>query len=187
MTRAQRALPARQLDGATCVTAPECRQLAIEAIERQDFETAHSLAWRAMQAAPKNDPASMRVLARAQSLSGRPHDALIMLQRLAQAGVRVAEAATSDDYRRVRELSGWPALLAAIEGAPPPIVAATERATTPAPSSAPTPSSALPPAPTATPAAPPDEGLRVPPSLRSVVAIAYDGVSRRFAVRPPEP
>jgi hypothetical protein len=155
-----------------CASAPECRRLAIEAVERQDFETAHTLAWRAMQAVPKNDPASMRVLARAQSLSGRPHDALIMLQRLAQAGVRVEEAATSDDYRRVRELSGWPALLAAIDGAPPPIIAATEGATTPASSSAAT----------ATPTAPPDDGLPVPSSLHSVMAIAYDGVSRRFVI-----
>src|SRR5687768_3214755 len=172
LTFAQQPLPARQQDSVMCASAPECRRLALEAIDRQDFETAHTLAWRAMQALPKNDPASMRVLARAQSLSGRPHDALIMLQRLAQAGVRVEEAATSDDYRRVRELSGWPALLAAIEGAPPPIVAAAEPATTPAPS----------PAPNATPAAPPDDGLPVPSSLQSVVAIAYDGVSRRFVI-----
>jgi len=113
----------------------------------------------------------MRVLARAQSLSGRPHDALIMLQRLAQAGVRVAEAVTGDDYRRVRDLIGWPAVLAAIEGAPAPVIA-LEGA----------PPSATPSAPSSTPATPRDEGLRVPAALSSVAAIAYDGVSRRFVI-----
>ena len=45
------------------------------------------------------------MLARAQSLSGRPLDALVMLQRLA-AGL-ATDAATSDDFRRVRALPGW--------------------------------------------------------------------------------
>src|SRR3990170_963335 len=81
-----------------------CRQLANDAAARKDFETFHDLAWRTLQTGPKNDPELMYLLARAQSLSGRPHDALVMLQRLAQLGVPT-DAATSDDFRRVRSLS----------------------------------------------------------------------------------
>ena len=65
----------------------ECRQLALDAAARQDYSAFHDLAWRTLQAGPKNDPALMTMLARAQSLSGRPHDALVMLQRLAAMGV----------------------------------------------------------------------------------------------------
>ena len=57
----------------------------------------------------------MYLLARAQALSGRPHDALIMLQRLAEMGV-ASDAATNDDFVRTRQLPGWPDLLARIEG-----------------------------------------------------------------------
>jgi hypothetical protein len=48
----------------------------------------------------------MYLLARAQALSGRRRDALIMLRRLAEAGI-VTDAATEDDFRRVRELPDW--------------------------------------------------------------------------------
>ena len=77
----------------------ECRRLALEAAERRDYETFHDLAWRAVQTGPAKDPALMYLLARAQSLSGRPHDALIMLQRLAEMGV-ASDADTSDDFQR---------------------------------------------------------------------------------------
>jgi len=83
-----------------------CRQLALEAASRQDFDAFHDLAWRTLQAGPKNDPALMTMVARAQSLSGRPHDALVMLQRLAAMGV-ATDAATSDDFARVRALPAW--------------------------------------------------------------------------------
>ena len=104
------------LSALTCAESPpraqdcrewqECRQLALDAAARQDFNAFHDLAWRALQAGPKNDPALMTMLARAQSLSGRPHDALVMLQRLAAMGV-VTDAATSDDFSRVRALPAW--------------------------------------------------------------------------------
>ena len=57
------------------------------------------------------------MLARAQSLSGRPGDALVMLQRLAAMGV-VTDAATSDDFSRVRALPGWAEFEARISGMP---------------------------------------------------------------------
>ena len=90
----------------SCADAAGCRQAALEAASRQDFEAFHDLAWRAAQRGRPNDPELMYLLARAQSLSGRPGDALVMLRRLAQMGIPT-DAATSDDFRRVRALSGW--------------------------------------------------------------------------------
>jgi hypothetical protein len=57
----------------------------------------------------------MYLLARAQSLSGRPRDALIMLGRLAKRGV-VTDAATDEDLDGARRLSGWPDLELLING-----------------------------------------------------------------------
>ena len=53
-----------------CRDWQECRQLALAAVERQDYDAFHDLAWRTLQLGP-NDPALMTMLARAQSLSGR--------------------------------------------------------------------------------------------------------------------
>jgi hypothetical protein len=131
-----------------CRTWQDCRQLALDAAERSDYQQFHDLAWRAVQAGPAKDPALMYLLARAQCLSGRPHDALVMLRRLADAGV-ATDADTNDDFRLTRELPGWPevaALLAGIRtGTPAPTAAAaggagrtarTERPVTPPPPSA---------------------------------------------------
>src|SRR3990170_7031305 len=90
-----------------CRAWQECRQLAVDAAARQDFEAFHDLAWRAVQLGPKNDPALLFLLARAQSLSGRPHDALVMLRRLASTGAANA-AVTSAEFERVRALKEWP-------------------------------------------------------------------------------
>ena len=49
----------------------------------------------------------MYLLARAQALSGRPHDALVMLQRLAEMGVP-SDGDTNEDFSRTRQLPGWP-------------------------------------------------------------------------------
>src|SRR5262249_48249668 len=83
-----------------------CRQLALEAADRKEYDVFHDLAWKTVQLGPKNDPALMTMLARAQSLSGRPLDSLVMLQRLLAMGV-VTDAATNDDFERVRALPGW--------------------------------------------------------------------------------
>jgi hypothetical protein len=100
-----------------CRASQECRQLADEAAARQDFETFHDLAWRAVQLGRKNDPALMYQLARAQSLSGRPTDAAVMLERLVDMGIAV-DAVTNDDFRRVRALPGWPDLEAKLLSPP---------------------------------------------------------------------
>jgi hypothetical protein len=89
-----------------CATWQDCRQLALQAAERQDFETFHDLMWRAVRKGPPRDTSLMQQLARAQSLSGRPLDALVMLERLLALGV-TTDAATNDDFRRVRGLPGW--------------------------------------------------------------------------------
>jgi hypothetical protein len=184
-----------------CKEWHECRQLALDAAERQDYETFHDLAWRAVQTGPKNEPALMYLLARAQSLSGRPSDALVMLQRLAKMGAKT-DAATSDDFRRVRALPGW----TEFEGGNPststagsaPLTATPPAATPPAPSTAtvstpppperadrrPAPGEASPPpSPVAKPSPPAisAESARFRMAL-APAGLAYDAVSRRFIV-----
>jgi hypothetical protein len=94
-----------------------CRQLALEAADRKDYEGFLDLAWRAFNTGPRNSPELMALLARAQSLSGRPGDALVMLQRLAGLGVST-DAATSDDFANVRALPGWADLEATLADKP---------------------------------------------------------------------
>src|SRR5262245_50652831 len=102
--------------GSLCTEWHQCRELALAAADRGDYEVFHDLAWRAVQTGPPRDPALMLLLARAQSLSGRPHDALVMLQRLAEMGVG-ADAAAGDDFVRTRQLPGWPEVQARLEQA----------------------------------------------------------------------
>src|SRR5689334_315000 len=125
-----------------CRDAVECRRASVDAAARGDYETSHDLAWRAVQKGKPNDPALMLMLARAQSLSGRPGDALVMLERLVDMGVAID--ANSEDFRRVRALKGWTELEAKIAGkpAPSPPAAPAEPAkptTTPAAAPAPAP------------------------------------------------
>ncbi len=102
-----------------CAEWRECRRLALAAAARQEYESFHDLAWRAVQTGPRNDPGLMYLLARAQSLSGRPHDALVMLHRLVDLGVAI-DADTSDDFKRTRALDGWAALAARLGRPTPP-------------------------------------------------------------------
>jgi hypothetical protein len=188
-----------------CKEWHECRQMALDAAARQEYETFHDLAWRAVQTGPKNDPDLMYLLARAQSLSGRPGDALVMLQRLAQLG-RKTDAATNDDFRRVRALPGWAemegtaAAGAAAPSPPPPpakepVAAPPSRDvdtrksredTKPNPPAAPAAGSA--PAPKAAEARAAVSPLAASDSLRftatasAPAGLAYDAVSRRFIV-----
>jgi hypothetical protein len=102
---------------AQCDNWADCRTRALDAASRKEYEAFHDLAWRAVQLAPKQDPALLFLLARAQSLSGRPHDALVMLRRLSAAAV-AREAIEDPDFERVRRLREWPEL-AALLAAPP--------------------------------------------------------------------
>ena len=188
-----------------CADWQSCRDQATAAAASEDFERFHDLAWRAVQKGPKNDPALMLMLARAQALSGRPGDALVMLERLARMGAPT-DAATSPDFRRVRALPAWAELEQRLSGAAtpeaPPGAAATPSAAAPsavAPRSEPKmapapptspittadaspPGGATPsPAPAAA-AAEPAEALRFAGSGLTPDGLAYDGVSRRFLV-----
>jgi hypothetical protein len=191
----------------SCTSTAVCQQMALDAADRQDYEAFHTLAWRAIQTGPRDDARLMALLARAQSLSGRPHDALVMLRRLAQRGVAVSEAETSDDFRRVRALAGWPAVHEAMQAAlnapaaahvagSPTAAATSGRPDAPPagrdaaaerPAPAPGRSSTAAPAPAAASALPPaasaaSAGLAIPQALGRPVALAYDNVSRRFVL-----
>jgi hypothetical protein len=204
------AVPAQSDPRAACADVKSCREAALEAASRQDYETFHDLAWRAVQRGRRNDPDLMYLLARAQSLSGRPGDALVMIRRLSEMGV-ATDAATDDDFRRVRALPGWAdvegllARLSAKGEAPEP--AETERRPEAPPARRET-ASRAPDAPAAPPAPPPkaepdagppppsravaaptpivgaggEDALRLAEALHDPVGLAYDGVSRRFIV-----
>jgi hypothetical protein len=178
-----------------CASSAECAQLANDAIAQSDFEHAHDLAWRALQLAPRNEPTVMYLLARTQSLSGRPHDALVMLRRLVGIGFRATDAEESADFRRVRTLNDWPSVLAAIRGesnrdpgAP------TSDASVPAAANRPLESKETAPTPSPPPAAVdsattapasaerPFDGLAIPAPASPPTTLAYDAVSDRFVV-----
>jgi hypothetical protein len=161
-----------------CDTWQECRDQAAAAAARQELEGFHDLAGRAVQKGPKNDPALMLLLARAQSLSGRPGDALVMLERLAAMGVP-NDAATNDDFRRVRSLARWPELARRLEASPGTAVPAPV-APGPAPAIVNRTSAAALPPPRLT--AEPTEAVRFATPGLSPDALAYDRVSRRFLV-----
>ena len=174
--------------------------MALQAAERQDFEAFHDLAWRAVRKGPPRDPDLMQMLARAQSLSGRPLDALVMLQRLLELGV-TTDAATSDDFRRVRALPAWAdfeARAGAAASAGPPAAPAPDpapvRPTPPVPATRPgRPARAdaganvatVPGAASPAPAAPRGDAadaLRFTTLSFTPAGLAYDRVSNRFIV-----
>jgi len=152
-----------------CTEWRHCRELALAAADRGDYETFHDLAWRAIQTGPPKDPALMYLLARAQALSGRPHDALIMLGRLAEIGVP-SDALTNDDFVRTRQLPGRPDVSARIDrlthADSPPVTPSSAASSSP---------------PSTTPSwAPTLQGSRFPIEGSTLGGLAYDAVSRRF-------
>src|SRR5262245_32821210 len=182
-------LPAPQAEPAACTRSKDCQQLALDAAAREDFETFHSLAWRALQTGPPNDADLMFLLARAQTLSGRPDDALVMLGRLLDRGIAHPEVETLDDFRRVRNLPGWPSLLGRMHGVASPAGAAAtvaapatsgSKATAPVASS---PASASIASRGAAKASEPIAGrIPVPPAVTAPIAMAYDEVSGRVVI-----
>lgn len=102
----------------------------MEAHERKDFEAFHDLAWAAYGKGRKNDPELMLLVARAQSLSGRPGDALVMLERIVAIGGGT-DAATSDDFARVRALPRWAEVADKLGPAPAPAAKAATPAKDP--------------------------------------------------------
>jgi hypothetical protein len=158
----------------------ECQRLALDAADRRDYEAFHDLAWRAVQTGPSKDPALLYLLARAQCLSGRPHDALIMLQRLAAMGV-ATDADTSDDFERTRALPGWTEVAAAIERIR---IAGATAGSARAPSDAPALAPAPPDAPGLMAFVPEtiEQAVRLSTQRFAAGGLAYDAVSRRFVV-----
>lgn len=152
----------------------------MEASARGDYEVFHDLAWRAVQKGRANDPDLMAMLARAQALSGRPGDALVMLGRLANLGVAI-DAAESDDFRVVRTLPGWPDVEAKLAGKPAPPAPLAPLAPAPSAPSAPlAPARSAPLAPSAPLAR--SERLSFAAPGVSPLGLAHDAVSRRFVL-----
>jgi hypothetical protein len=181
---------------ADCSEWHECREFALDALSRGAYERFHDFAWRAVQTGPRRDGNLMYLLARAQSLSGRPHDALVMLGRLAATGV-AADSLTNDEFRAVRALPGWPEVEALIRSVSPdagvaasvdaavpaPVVAArAAEPSTAEPSSIPSKSSNDGPAASTTPLRKAEDALRWPATPWSPTGLAYDRVSARFVL-----
>jgi hypothetical protein len=199
-----------QRPAAGCVEWRACRELALAAETARDYETFHDLAWRAVQTGPPRDPGLLYLLARAQARSGRPHDALVMLDRIADSGV-AAEATTEEAFSRTRELPGWSSVAERLER---PLANSSASSSSPTPSASrlaapkePATSSlkGLPGAPSR-PAVPAAATLTAPPVLKGapalaglaavpvavteaarlsapslgIAGLAYDGVSDRF-------
>jgi hypothetical protein len=185
-------------DRSACITAAE------SALAAKDYERFHDLAWAAYRKGKSNDAEVMLLVARAQSLSGRPLDALVMLERIAALGA-ATDAATSEDFARVRALPRWFELSERLkarspnERAPSPKEAAPsskEKAPSSkekAPSSKETAPSSKEEAPSAKEKAPsakekaPSSSARAPSSfsfttILTPTALAHDAVSQRFLI-----
>jgi hypothetical protein len=163
-----------------CSQPDECRDRALEARERGEYERFHDLAWRAVQTGRPNDPALMYLLARAQALSGRRRDAFLMLRRLADMGA-ATDAATEDDFRLTRQLSGWTDIEATFArnrdrgssaAADVPRATATPRPAAIAKPPAPAPAAPPPARSAATPAADPPSAVAAPPRAEAGAAVA---------------
>ena len=178
---------------APCADVGGCRQAALDAAARGDFETFHDLAWRAAQKGRPNDPELMYLLARAQSLSGRPGDAIVMLRRLAQMGVRT-DAKDNADFERVRRLPAWPELEALLDSSSdtgPALSGPGAGAAAPAGSTSPPPPTSRT---NAKPATAPsytdapggrrgtENAMRLAATAMNPVGLAYDSASRRFVL-----
>lgn len=158
-----------------CRDAQECRELALEARGRGAYEAFHDLAWRAVQTGRPNDPDLMYLLARAQALSGRRRDAVVMLRRLAESGFAIDTA--DEDFRRVRELADWQYVAALANRS-------RTTAATPAPAPAAAPSPAPPAAVAPAPAAPaPSPAVLPSKPIRSAARAAAPRLAR--PVSPP--
>jgi len=188
--------------GSTCADVADCRTQADAAAARGDYEAFHDLAWRTVQKGKRNDTDLMFLLARAQAMSGRPDDALVMLERIAALGGKL-DVSTNPDFARVRQLARWPEVASkfdpgaaaaspaapgvpsapparsappASEGSPAPAPAAASERSSPS-----SPPAASAPTPGAPAAAPPGLSF-APPAVTVLAGLAHDAVSRRFVL-----
>jgi hypothetical protein len=160
-----------------CADWRECRTKALEAASRGEYDAFHDLAWRAARQGPPRDADLMYLVARAQALSGRPADALVMLRRLAEMGVPT-DAVSSDEFQRVRALPGWADVAALIDSRDPASTTARPAAAAPSPSA---PGSGKGPRASASTNAVADT-LRFEAISFVAAGLGYDAVSRRFVV-----
>jgi len=192
--------PSPAQSAVSCQEWQACRDLAERARANGDYESFHDLAWRAVQTRGRRDPELFLLLARAQALSGRPHDALVTLRRLATELGYAADVAEDPDFRRVRALAGWPDTAAAIAALAKPATAEPARPSPPAPEPAAerpaakrdARSAPSPPAAAAEPAGP--KSPEASPFVEAAIAaefqaapftaggLAYDTVSGRFVI-----
>lgn len=114
-----RGLSAQSADCATWMT---CGAEAVAAVQKKEFERFHDLAWRAVQLGPPRHPQLLYLLSRAQSLSGRPGDAIVTLERLASMGVPT-NARTEEHFKAARAHPRWPAVEALMARAAAPVEA----------------------------------------------------------------
>ncbi len=165
--------------------------MALDARDRHDYERFHDLAWRTVQTGPPGDPALMYLLARAQALSGRTDDAVVMLGRLAEMGVPT-NAAAGPEFERVRADPRWPRLqrtflmlaASAPTSVPRPPAPSWARSSVVVP--APAPAVAAHPAPFEPAHVSTEEAMPLPPTTFRPAALAYDRVSARFVFADPE-
>ncbi|MGE3843164.1 MAG: hypothetical protein AB7I50_16450 [Vicinamibacterales bacterium] len=176
------ATAALQQPESACTRWQACRDAAETAAHDGRFERFHDLAWRTVQLGPPRDPALLLLLARAQSMSGRPHDALVMIQRIVDLRGDVSLALTSDDFARMRALPAWAELAGRIADetsrAQPGLDASARRIATLAPSTTTRPVREV----AALPAKQADvrEALRFRTADGLGGGLAYDAVSHRF-------
>ncbi len=119
---------------AACANWQACRDATEQALREARHEEAHDLAWRTVQRGPKDDAALLALLARAQALSGRTDDALVMVRRLVDRGVLV-EARTDEAFARVRTRAAWADLEARLLALEQRLAEASSASTPTAPSS----------------------------------------------------
>jgi hypothetical protein len=161
-----------------CGDAADCRTQAEAAAARDDFEAFHELSWRALRKGRPNDTDLMYLLARAQAMSGRYDDAIVMLGRIADFGGH-NDAATNQAFERVRLLPKWAEVAAKIGAPLPPPAAATAPANLAPPPVAAKGGGVAKSA--ASPAgAAPEETLTFDASNLTPLAVGHDAVSRRF-------
>lgn len=177
-----------QQSSANCADVSSCRVAALEAQARKDFEAFHDLAWLAHRKGRRDDAELMLLLARAQSLSGRPTDALVMLERVMARGIST-DAATSEDFARVRALPRWKQMTGASEPqvrtADPPAPSATPKAALDTPKAAPDKPANSSSSANAPPPRPVRRAAGAPLSFTTLLkptALAYDAVSRRYLI-----
>jgi hypothetical protein len=180
-----------------CTSWQDCRDQVETALAEESYQRALDLAWRAVQRGPRNDPALMFLLARAQARAGRPQDALVMIRRLAERGA-AGDALTHADLERTRELDGWAEVAGLITSRDAGNAVASTRE-----AAAPKAATATPAVKVAPPAAAPrsgnatagarssvaiesaglkEEALRFSTDRFIAAGLAYDAVSRRFVL-----